>query len=187
MLPNCFKIILRNIRRYRVYSLINIAGLSIGMACCILIFLYVQDELNYDTFHEHADDIYRVAVEYIPSGEPVKYAVVPGPMAPALSREFPEIDTAVRFWRESVTVRYDRTSFNEERFFFADPNVFEVFTFPLKKGDYKSALYSPYTIVITEEIARKFFNDENPVGKILTVNIGTSYDFKITGLMENVP
>jgi len=187
MLANYLLVALRSIRRYRIYSLINISGLAIGMACCILIFLYVRDELSYDTFHEYADNIYRVGVEYVPGGEPVKNAVVPGPVAPSLIKDFPEIITAVRFWRESVTVRYTQTSYNEERFFFVDPNVFEVFSFSLIKGDYENALNFPYTIVITEAMALKYFNDECPVGKTLTVDVGTSYDFKITGVIKDIP
>ncbi|MCE5251041.1 ABC transporter permease, partial [bacterium] len=191
MSSNFLKITLRNIQRFKVNSLINLSGLAIGMACCIFIFLYLQHELSYDSFHENAGTIYRVAVEYVPGGQPVKYAVVPGPVGPALASEFPEVVAAVRFWRditlESMTVEYGRNVYNEERFFFADSNVFEVFSFPFREGDPETALGDPFAVVITEDMARRYFHDENPIGKVITVNMGTAHDFKVTGILKNIP
>ena len=191
MTANFFKITLRNVQRHKVYSFINLAGLSLGMACCILIFLYVQHEFSYDSFHENADTIYRVAVEYSPGGQPVQYAVVPGPLGPALIGEINEVVTAVRFWCDftlgSVSVAYGRKMYHEERFYFTDPAVFDVFSFSLKSGNPETALVNPYSIVITEDTARRYFDNENPLGKVLTVNMGTVHDFRITGIMENLP
>ena len=184
---NAFKVTLRLIQRNRVYSFINIAGLSVGMACCILIFLYVQDELSYDRFHYNADFIYRTVIEFFPGEEPVEYAVVPGPVAPALKREFPEIIESVRFWHENVTVHYAGKSYNEENLYFSDASVFDVFTFPLITGNPDAALKLPFKIVISESAALKYFGDIDPMGKTLTVNLESPYDFTITGIMKDVP
>ncbi|MBN1291072.1 MAG: ABC transporter permease [Candidatus Latescibacteria bacterium] len=184
---NILKLTLRLIQRNKVYSFINITGLSVGMACCILIFLYVQEELSFDRFHDQADFIYRTAIEFFPGDEPVKYAVIPGPVAPALKREFPEIIDSVRFWHENVTIRYDEKSFNEEHFYFSDPSVFGVFTFPLITGNPDTALSMPFQIVITESAALKYFGEIDPIGKTLTVDIDSPYEFIVTGIMKDIP
>ena len=172
-LETCFfRITLRNIWRFKIYSSINAAGLSIGMACCIFIFLWVRDELSYDAFHENAGSIYRVAVDYSPGGQPVRYAVVPGPLAPSLALDMPEVALTVRFWRdfsrESLTIGHDAVSHNERRFFFTDESVFRVFSIQLVRGNPETALAEPFSLVITEDMARKYFGDANPLGRSLT-------------------
>ena len=188
MLKNYLKVALRNLRRYKTYSFINIFGLAVGIACCLLILLWIQDELSYDKFHKNADRIYRVSAEFNYAGRPDHFAHTPAPLAPALCNEFPEVIGAVRFaggWRELIA--YGDKQFWVRRFVRADPNIFDVFTFPLAKGDPQKALKELYSIVITEEMAQKFFGDEDPLGKILNVGTEGREDYKITGVLKNVP
>jgi len=165
----------------------NMAGLAVGMTCCILIMLWVQDEFSFDRFHKNIDNLYRVVEsEEMSSGEIHSWAVVPGPLAPILKSEYPEIINTMRFKRfGSRVIQNDEKIFNENSFCFSDPSIFEMFTFPLLKGDPQTALNGPYSMVITEEIAQKYFGQEDPVGQILKVD--NRFDFKITGVMHNVP
>ena len=178
MFKNYLTIAIRNLVRHKGYSLINIAGLAIGMACCLLIVLYVQYEFSYDRYHENVEQIYRVVDE---SG-----AQTPGLMAPALLDDFPPIIHATRIKHfEKALISYGNKRFYEDRVFFADPSVFEVFTFPLIKGNSKTALQAPYSMVITQEMAGKYFGEDDPIGKTITYD--NKHDFTITGVLENVP
>lgn len=186
MFKNYLKIALRNIRKQKGYSFINIAGLSVGIACCILILLWIQDELSYDRFHKNGHQIYRITrTEHRESGEmeiPMTYANV----APLLKDEYPGVDNYVRFGREyRAFVKYDNNGFVEERFFYADPTVFSVFDFSLSLGNAESALTEPYSIVLTQNAALKYFGTENPIGKILKVN--DKEDYVITGILNDLP
>src|SRR5262245_6265308 len=187
MLKNFLKIALRNLRRHKGYSFINIAGLAVGITCCLLILLFVQDELSYDRYHEKADRIDRLVVENQAEGKIFTNAISSAPMVPALLRDYPEINSAVRFYPvdASVLVSYEDKHFYEERFFYADAAAFEVFTLPFVKGDPRTALVEPNTVVLTEEMARKFFGQEDPVGKILKVNQESEY--LVTGVIKNIP
>ncbi len=187
MLKNIFKTAIRNFSRNKAYSLINISGLAIGLSCCILIILYIQREVSYDKFHEKADRIGRVIVEYEFQGEGSKQLSTPSIVAPLFQREFPEIERTVRFyppWRSAV-VRYNQKVFQEDRFYFADSAVFEIFTFPFVAGDPATALNRPNTIVITESTARKYFGDENPIGK--TLQRENDWPFEVTGVLQDLP
>ena len=186
MLKNYIKIALRNIKRNKGYSSINIAGLSLGMACCLLILFYVLYEFNYDTLHEDADRIYRVAMEFRAKDQPVKYgAAIAPPVAPALLDNFTEVEYAVRITRGSGIVKHGEKQFFENGIFYADQSFFNVFTFPLIKGDPETVLQEPYTAVLTESTAEKYFGSEDPVGKTISINYQT--DYKITGVVEDVP
>ncbi len=187
MLKNYLKVTLRNISRYKGYSFINIAGLAVGMACSVLIFLWVNDELSYDRYHTNVHQIYRVITKGKLADRDVNIAVSPPPLAETFVQEFPEVMNAVRLYqsREKVLISCEDKRFYEERFYFADPTVFEVFTMPLIWGDSKSALSQPHSIVITQAIAQKYFGNESPIGKTLTLD--NSLDFRITGLAENMP
>jgi len=184
MLKNYLKIALRNIRRHKGYSFINIAGLAIGMACCILILLWVQDELSYDRFHENAGDIYRVLQDIKFADHDTTWAINQGPLGPSLKTDFPEIINATR-----ITWRRLRLTYNDKRFDevlgMADDSIFEMFTFPLVKGDPATALSDPHSIVVTEEMAEKYFGDEDPLGK--TIKADNKWDFQVTGILSNVP
>ena len=159
MFKNYLKIVFRNLIRHPGYSVINIAGLTVGLAAFLFISLWIQDELSYDRFHERADRIYRV-VRADENGE-ASFARTAPLFAPTLRDNFPEVEQAIRIKPSGSVVRYGENLFQENYFFFADPQVFDVFTFPLLQGNSKTALNDPYTVVITEEMAEKYFGEEN--------------------------
>jgi putative ABC transport system permease protein len=185
MLKNYFVIALRNIRRNKVYSFLNMGGLAVGMASFILISLFIRYQLSYDRYHENAGRIYRVATESQMHGTTT--ALSANPMAPELVREFPEIVHAVRIdhVNQKVLIEYGHKYFKEERFYLSDPNVFKVFSFPLIKGNPDSALKEKYSVVISATIASKYFGDDDPVGKIL--HFENKLDFQVTGVMKDIP
>ncbi len=188
MLKNYLKIALRNLRKYKVYSFINISGLAIGMAVCILIFLWVRDELSFDRFHKNADRIYRVVKDVIQSnGDIYESAVTPWPLGAALVEDYPEIKKHTRFYnlsRKLITYKSETgdRSFYENGVCVADPSFLDIFSFPLVKGDPATALTEPNTVVITEEIAEKYFGNENPMGK--TLNSNYRFDLVVTGVIK---
>ena len=184
MFKNYLKIALRNIRKQAGYSFINIIGLAIGVAACLLLFLWIQDELSYDRYHEKADQIYRAISQYESEGRVRRFVTTPAPLGPALVSEFPEIEKAVRFGRNGFVVVYQNMRFVEQ-VYFTDPEIFETFTLPLIKGNPQTALKEPYSIVISEEMSRKYFGEEDPLGK--TMSLGEWHDFRITGVFEDMP
>lgn len=193
MLTNYFKIALRNLRAHPLYSLINVAGLALGLACCVLIFLFVRDELSYDEYHAKADRIYRVVTSTSDSGEPTNANgfFVTGP---ALETDFPEVQETVRFRKtgqgRQTLVRHGENAHYEDRFFFADSTVFDVFSVPMLNGDPKTALASPNSLVLTESSAQKYFGLRNPIGTQIQAdpdNDGELTNFTVTGVVEDVP
>lgn len=191
MFKNYLKITLRNGLRHKTYSFINIAGLAVGMACGLLILLFVRKELAYDRFHEHAHRIYRVASERQWDGNVRRSANSPVPLGPALERDFPEIENAVRFWRAfQPIISHQNHHFQEEKFYFTDPAVFGVFSFTLLKGDPQTVLMAPHTVVITETIAKKYFGDGDPIGQTLAYRGypgNGKLEFTVTGVLRNLP
>jgi len=187
MLKNYLKIALRNLKKNAVYSSINIAGLAAGMACCILITLYVLHELSYDKFHSRANRIFRVRLDLDLNGVLYREPSIPFPTAEAFARDFPEIEKAMRFYRNDdfPLIELGDRKFIEERFFFADAAVFEMFDFPLIKGDEKTAFSEPNSVVLSEDMARKYFGRENPLGQ--TLRYQKQADLKVTGVTKNVP
>ncbi|MFC2165043.1 ABC transporter permease [Acidobacteriota bacterium] len=186
MLKNYIKIALRNIRKQKGYSLINILGLAIGMASCLLILLYVQDELSYDRYHDKADRIYRVAGSYRMGGRGFQTATVGAPTAKALIDDFSEVENAVRFRdRGSYIVQYGDDSFKERQIVFADPSFFSIFTIPLLKGDPFTALSNPNSLVLNQNTAEKYFGQEDPMGK--TLRLDDRDDYKVTGVFDRIP
>jgi putative ABC transport system permease protein len=185
MLRNYLRIALRNILKHKSYAIVNIAGLAVGIACCLLILLYVQDELSYDRFHENAAQIYRATL----ATSQQRLEVSPSILATIFQREFPEVARTVRFYETTrfgaVVVQHGERIFQEERFMFADSTVFEVFTFPFIAGNPATALTRPNTIVITQATARKYFGEANPLGQTLRVN--NARDYEITGVIQDVP
>jgi len=187
MFKNYLKIAARNLLKHKAYSLINVLGLAIGMACCILILLYVQNELSYDRHHQNAERIYRVASDHKFGGTNFHMAVSPAPMAEALVRDFPEVESAARFrgYGSFLIKKEGGQNFKEERVIFADNAIFDIFTAPLFAGDTKAALTAPNTVVISRATAKKYFDEANPVGQsLLFDNTGV---FKITGVFEDMP
>jgi putative ABC transport system permease protein len=186
MFNNYLKIALRNMKRYKGYSLINTAGLAVGMACCILILLWVRDELSFDRFHHNLDHIYRVIRMEQKIADAGKDALTPPPLAATLKEKFPEITHATRFGNWGCwLVSYGEKNFYETRYECADPDFFEMFNFPFIKGNPKNALLDTYSVVLTEEMAEKYFGNEDPIGK--TLNINKQFDVTVTGVIKNVP
>ncbi|OGU35348.1 MAG: hypothetical protein A2068_09595 [Ignavibacteria bacterium GWB2_35_6b] len=186
LLYHNIKIAYRNIKRTAWYSILNISGLAVGMACSILIILWVQSELSYDNFHKNADNLYRAyQVQEYAGTQSLITDNLPGPLAGFLKEEFPEIENTARFI--SITnkpVKQSDKNFNE-RICFTDPNFFNMFDFSLKQGNKENVLSQPFSAVITEKIAKKYFNEENPVGKTLTIE--GKYDFTVTGVLKDLP
>ena len=183
MLKNYLKITLRNMIRYKGYSFITIFGLAIGITCCMLIFLWIQDELGYDRFHTDNLNIYQVL-----SHTDIKnIAVTPVLLGPTLKDKYPEIVETTRYhWFFSgTTFKYEDKQFIEKGVRLADPSFFTVFSFPFLKGNPETALEDPYSIVISETIAKKYFAEKDPIGHILTMN--NQHDFTVTGVVKNVP
>ncbi len=193
MLRNYLIIALRNVSRHKGYTVINVAGLAIGIACCLVILGFVLDETRYDRFHTHADRIYRIVYSTSNDGQPTN-ANTSFSVGPALETEFPAIEKSTRFvkmgWGEKrVFSRGDRR-FYEGSFFFADASVFDVFTFPLLDGNRSSALVEPQSIVLTESAAQKYFGEENPVGRTISVdafNDGSFAEYRVTGVLQDLP
>lgn len=186
MLKNYIKTAIRNLLKRKGYSLINIVGLAIGMASCLLILMFVKDELSYDAFNEKANRIYRVAASFFYGGRNFDIAVAPAPMAQVLIDEYPEVENAVRFrQRGRYIFRYGDNTFRERRVSYVDPSFFQIFSIPLLKGDPNTALNDPNSLILSQNTAQKYFGDEDPVGKILRLNDQT--DYIVTGVFEEIP
>jgi len=172
-------------KRYKGYSLINVAGLALGLACFLLIMLYARFELSYDTFHENRARIYQILNRYETEDRIRWHGYSPAPLGPALVNDFPEIIDATRLSGSGGIVSCGDKSFIERGILLVDPSFFEIFTFPLVKGDPRTIFPDKNSIVITENMAAKYFGDEDPMGKVLTLN--QKFDFQITGVAENPP
>ncbi len=186
MFKSYLHIALRNLKKHKGYTFINILGLAIGMACCILITSYVLYELSYDQYHKNANRIYRLKCDAQIGGNHLHLPKSSPPMAEYMVENFPEVSNAVRI-RElgNVPVKYRENLYYEDRIFFADNSIFDIFTFPLLKGNPETALTTAYSAVLTEDAARKYFGDEDPIGKVLIVDEDS--DFTVTGVVSNVP
>jgi putative ABC transport system permease protein len=184
MFKNYIKVAVRNTLKHRGYSFINVTGLAIGMACCVVLFLYIQNELSYDRFHENSDRIYRVITQSESNGQVKRFATTSAPLGPALQSDFPEVRQTARIGNNVFKILYQGRRYYE-RLFYADPQIFDVFSFPLIAGDSRTALSQPHSLVISEKAAKKYFGDDDPVGKIL--NIENWNDFRITGVMRDIP
>jgi putative ABC transport system permease protein len=188
MLKNYLKMTIRNVLKHKGYSFINIFGFAIGIACCLLIILYVQDELSYDKFHEQANRIYRIDRAGSFKGQAYHMPITSHPTGPAMEMDVPEIKFAVRLWPRRLNLKNWANDFFEERVIFADKNLFQVFTFTLVKGNPEKALEDPNSMVLTEAMAKKYFNDSDPLGKTISVNWrNNELSFRVTGIMENIP
>ncbi len=185
----------RNLVRNKTFSLINITGLAIGLAIAFLIYQYVQLELSYDRFHTKADRIYRIPISYSGSFSSLRSSSVNHPaVGPAMKADIPEVEDYARLVRASLfipaaTVAYEKEGqppiiFNEERVYLADRSFLTIFSFKLIAGNAVNALQEPKSIVITQRVAKKYFGEEDALGKILSV---TNLDFKVTGVMQDVP
>ncbi|MXZ74327.1 MAG: FtsX-like permease family protein [Gemmatimonadetes bacterium] len=187
MIRNYLTVALRNLLRQPVYSLINVVGLAIGMAACMLIVLYIQDELSYDRYHPDADRIYRIVDDIESGGQTIRTAGSPLSWAPALKQDYPEVERFVRMrgTASSWLFHKEEMQFYEKKVIWAEDGLFDLFAIPLVAGDPKTALAEPFTIVISETMAAKYFGREEPIGQIMGVD--NTYDFKVTGIMRDLP
>lgn len=194
MYKSYFKIGWRNLIRNKSYAFINLIGLAIGLACCLLISIYIQHELSFDNYHKNLGRIYRVVHFYGDEQTPVNYAPAASefqvwgnaPVGPALEKDFPEIEKVVQFsGRNSALLANGALQFQEDDVFFVDATVFDVFSWKMLAGDPNRALIEPNTMVLTESTARKYFGNVNAVGQM--VRVDNAEEFMVTGVIEDVP
>jgi putative ABC transport system permease protein len=188
MIRNYLKIAVRNLLRYRFISFINLFGLTVGLTCCMLITTYILNELSYDKYNRNADNIYRVTRSFNNSEGVVSLTLstVAPPFGYYLPTDFPEIKKMTRLLDNGATpTKYQEKIFNEKGVFFADENLFDVFTVKVLKGSPKTALYDPFSVMLTEETAKKYFGDEDPMNK--TIRVNSQFDVKVTGIYKAFP
>ncbi|MEO7992582.1 MAG: FtsX-like permease family protein [Chryseolinea sp.] len=184
MFKNYFITSMRSLMRSKGFSLINIIGLAVGLATCSLISFYVYHELSFDRYHKNEKRIFRIVENLRTENELLFQSVSSPPMGPRLMKDFPEVESYVRFQNWNLLAERKGISFYEPNSYIVDSTVFDIFSFKLLKGDKKSALREPYSIILTETMAKKYFGDEDPVGQ----SIKMDYDnYKVTGVMEDVP
>ncbi len=187
MLKTYFKITFRNARQQKFYALVNIIGLAVGLMVALLILAYIQDELSYDRFHQKADRIYRVNLDYNFNGESGLGSNTPPPVAARLVSDYPEVEAATRVYQEGNTlVRYQEVAFDEEGILAVDATFLSIFDFPLLEGDPATALVEPHSIIITPAVAHKYFGDQSPLGKTLLL-WDDKVPCKVTGVMAPPP
>ncbi|HUF11309.1 MAG TPA: ABC transporter permease [Rhodothermales bacterium] len=188
MLRNYVTLAIRNLRKHAAYTFINVIGLTLGIACCLLILIFVKGELGFDRFHENASRLYRLDKVVTPrTGSIERDVITSGPMGPALAADYPEVEQAVRVlpWFDDVLTTHGETSIKLSNTVFADSNFFDVFSFGLLRGDPSTALAAPLSIVLSEETAHTFFGEDDPVGRRLIGMNGL--EFTVTGIVENTP
>ena len=182
MFKNNLKLALRNIKRYKGYSIINIFGLAIGMSCCILILLWIQSELTFDNFHKNGHSIYRIVSN---SKYWQGFWGTPAPLASTIKDEIPGVANYCRIAEHSKKIfQYKDKKFYENSGFLVDPSFFEIFTFQFMYGNSQNVFSQPHDIVITQELAKKYFAEENPIGKNIEVD-GVLKTVK--GVIKNIP
>lgn len=189
MVAHYIRLALRQVRRQKGYAALNIIGLALGLACSLLLFLFIRNEFSYDRFHEHADRIYRITTEVhqiTPNKARFHFSGAATLLAPTLQEVYHEVEAAVRIkpWKDRL-VAHEERRFYETGWVYADASLFEVFSFTLGQGDPTTALIDPYTVVITEAIARKYFGEANPIGKTLHFDEHNAY--RVTGVLAPIP
>jgi len=186
MLFNYIKVAFRNIFRHKGYTLLNVVGLALGITCCLLILMWVMDELSYDQFHENKNRIYRVEQDQFYSGSVFHVNVTPYPMAEGLIAEIPEVKDASPYpYVGTLLLRYGEKVFFENNLRAVTASLLRMFFFPMIREEVETALEKPNSIVITEEIAEKYFGNEDALGKVITIN--NRFDFTVTGILKNLP
>ncbi len=190
MFKNYLKIAWRNVIKNKGYAAINIGGLAIGLACCLMITLYVKNEYSFDRYHEKGDHIYRVVHHRNSDDLADSWIWGNAPVGKALKEDFPEVIEKVQFsGRSDILLKHGENAFQEGDTFYADPSVFSVFSWPLVSGDTATALEVPYSIVLTETAAKKYFGNEDPLGKSIEGTGGRANDgtYTVTGIMKDIP
>ena len=186
MLKNYVKLAFRSIWRHKGFSFLNIAGLAIGMSAFFLIYQYIRFEYSYDNFHTKGNRIYRLVTDLFSTSEPIHEPNTSMPMAINLKADYPEIENIVRFNGNSMLLRRGNVKFQENGTVFADSTLFSIFDFPLLQGDPATALKEPFSVILSETTAKKYFGDANPMGQ--TMNFSDSgFIAKVTGVMKDIP
>ena len=167
------------------YSLLNILGLTLGISSALFLIIYVADEVSYDRYHENADRIYRVSTNIKEPDDKFTWIMAQIPFGPQVAKDYPEVQSFVRFIpMPRALFKYEDKEFNEEKFYYADSTLFDIFTYKVLKGEVKSALLNPKKIILTEKIANQYFGKSDPIGKTLTAGTDT---YEVTGVIENCP
>ncbi|MBI9038131.1 MAG: ABC transporter permease [Bacteroidales bacterium] len=186
MISNILKTSLRFFLKHKSYSLINIFGLAIGLATCILIFLFVQDELSYDNYHNKSSNIYRLEPHWVGEGEDTHWAASQGSIIPFITSNYPEVISGVKlhFNYGSTIFRYKEKVFTESGVVTTDSSFFDIFSFKIINGSINGALTGPGKIILTETTSKRYFGEENPIGKILTAN---ERPYAVSAVIQDVP
>ena len=191
MIKNYLKVAVRNLLRHKGYAFINILGLAVGIAASVLIFLYITNEMSYDKFHENADRTYRMKADWSNQGDSrIHQLGTPYILAQTIREKYPQVEFITQLSGPvgDVIIRYRDTSFKETDIFCAEPSFFDVFSFPLLKGNPETLLKDPHMMVMTQSLAKKYFGDEDPVGETIEMMAtGEKEFFKVTGVMEDIP
>jgi putative ABC transport system permease protein len=191
MIKNYLKVSVRNLLKYKGYAFINILGLAVGIAASVLIFLYITNEMSYDKFHEKADRIYRIKADWSNKGDSrIHQLGTPYILAQTIREKYAQVEAITQLSGPlgDVIIRYRDTAFKETDAFCAEPSFFDVFSFPLLKGNPETSLKDPNMMVITQSLVKKYFGDEDPLGKTIEMQaLGEKEFFKITGVMEDIP
>lgn len=191
MFKNYFKIAWRSITKNKIYTVLNIAGLSLGLTCFVFITSWIKDELSYDAFHSKADRIVRVVSKSTTSSEIFEQAVTSAPLANALKTDFPEVESTVRLQNKGAIVKYGNVQADESGILFTDPSFFNIFDYQLLQGNPAIALNDPYAIILTKTMAKKYFGNDDPVGKTIMIYLfdstGRGAPYKVTGILPDAP
>jgi len=188
MVRNYLKIAIRNLLKYRFISFINLFGLTVGLTCCLLITTYILNELSYDKYNKNADNIYRVTRTFKNTNGAIslKLSTVSPPFGYYFPSEFPQIEKMTRLLQNGpIPARYNDKIFNEQGMYFADENLFDVFSLQSIKGNPKTALSEPFSLMLTEKMAKKYFGDEDPINKVIRFN--SQFDCKVSGIYKEFP
>jgi len=186
MFRNFIKVGLRSIQKHRTYSTINIVGLTVGFACVFGIIIYLQQELSYDQYHENGKDIYRANLHFIRASGEIHYPIIPPAFGPEIKSNLAEIKAATRLrYAYPIIMRHEQQSFFEQRVFFAENEFLQMFSFPLLQGNVDDVLKAPNTIVITEEMSKKYFGEVSPMGQI--INYNNEIDLQVVGILKDIP
>ena len=186
MIKNIFRVVFRNISRQKGFTFLNVSGLAVGLAASLLILMWVMDELSFENFNEHADQIYMVHQDQFYTGDRYRVAVTPHPCAPVWKERIPEIKETTRFViLPKLLFRVEDKVFFETRIKAADPGILKIFTFPLLMGDANTALLDPNSIILTAKLAKKYFGDKNPIGK--TIRLENRSMFTVRAVMKDIP
>ncbi|MGH2563932.1 MAG: ABC transporter permease, partial [Ginsengibacter sp.] len=188
MIKNYFKIALRNLMKYKFISFINLFGLTVGLTCCLLITTYILNELSYDRYNKNAENIYRVTRSFNNQDGVVSLnlSTVSPPFGYYFPTDFPEIQKMTRLLNTgTMAFKYKEKLINEPDVYFADENLFDVFTLKVLEGNPKTALKDPFHIMLSEDVAKKYFGNEDPMNKVL--RIGNQFDVKVSGVYKPFP